>query len=58
MSGVLLGLMHVMPAWDEGHMLIRLIRLGALVAAGVAVYFGALLLLGFRLKDFARKAIM
>jgi putative peptidoglycan lipid II flippase len=29
-----------------------------LVAAGVAVYFGALLLLGFRLKDFARKAIM
>jgi putative peptidoglycan lipid II flippase len=39
-------------------MLERFIRLGALVAAGVVTYFGMLLLLGFRLKDFARKAIM
>ncbi|RMN56601.1 Protein MurJ -like protein [Pseudomonas amygdali pv. hibisci] len=58
MSAVLLGLMHVMPAWDEGHMLERFLRLGALVAAGVVTYFAMLLLLGFRLRDFARKAIM
>jgi putative peptidoglycan lipid II flippase len=58
MSGVLLGLMQVMPAWDEGHMLERFIRLGGLVAAGLVAYFGMLLLLGFRLKDFARKAIL
>ncbi|KPB97238.1 Protein MurJ -like protein [Pseudomonas syringae pv. maculicola str. M6] len=58
MSAVLLGLMHVMPAWDEGHMLERFLRLGALVAAGVVTYFAMLLMLGFRLRDFARKAIM
>jgi putative peptidoglycan lipid II flippase len=58
MSAVLLGLMHVMPAWDEGHMLERLLRLGGLVAAGVVAYFGSLMLLGFRPKDFARSAIM
>jgi putative peptidoglycan lipid II flippase len=57
MSGVLLGLMHFMPAWDQGGMLERLLRLGGLVAAGVVTYFSVLLLLGFRLKDFARKAI-
>ncbi|KGS13638.1 membrane protein, partial [Pseudomonas coronafaciens] len=58
MSAVLLGLMHWMPAWDEGQMLERFLRLGALVAAGVVTYFAMLLLLGFRLKDFARKAVM
>ncbi|MEA9976044.1 MULTISPECIES: murein biosynthesis integral membrane protein MurJ [unclassified Pseudomonas] len=58
MSGVLLSLMHFMPAWDQGGMLERLLRLGALVGAGVVTYFGVLLLLGFRLKDFARKVIM
>jgi len=58
MSAVLLGLMHVMPAWSDGQMLDRFIRLGGLVIAGVVVYFGMLLLLGFRLKDFARKAIL
>jgi putative peptidoglycan lipid II flippase len=58
MSAVLLGLMHVMPSWSDGQMLERFIRLGALVVSGVVAYFGMLLLLGFRLKDFARKAIM
>jgi len=58
MSGVLLGLMHVMPEWSEGHMLERFIRLGGLVAAGLVAYFASLLLLGFRLKDFARSAVM
>ncbi|RMQ97581.1 Protein MurJ -like protein [Pseudomonas savastanoi pv. glycinea] len=58
MSGVLLGLMHVMPAWSDGQMLERFIRLGGLVAAGVVAYFATLLLLGFRLKDFARSAVL
>ncbi|MBO4966864.1 MAG: murein biosynthesis integral membrane protein MurJ, partial [Pseudomonas sp.] len=58
MSAVLLGLMHLMPAWDHGNMLERFIRLGGLVVAGVLAYFGMLLLLGLRLKDFARKSLM
>jgi putative peptidoglycan lipid II flippase len=58
MSAVLLGLMHVMPAWSDGQMLDRFLRLGGLVIAGVVAYFGMLLLLGFRLKDFARKVIL
>ena len=58
MSAVLLGLMHLMPAWDQGNMLERFTRLGGLVVAGVLAYFGMLLLLGLRLKDFARKSLM
>jgi putative peptidoglycan lipid II flippase len=57
MAAVLVGLMVVMPAWDEGSMLVRLLRLGALVAVGIAAYFGVLLLLGFRLRDFARRSV-
>ena len=57
MSAVLLGLMHFMPAWDQGHMLQRFLRLGVLVVAGVVAYFGMLALLGFRLRDFNRKAL-
>ena len=57
MSGVLLAGMHFMPAWAEGHMLERFLRLGALVAAGVIAYFGMLFLMGFRLRDFNRKAL-
>jgi putative peptidoglycan lipid II flippase len=57
MAAVLVALLHLMPAWEEGGMLLRLLRLGALVAAGVVAYFGMLLLLGFRPRDFARRAI-
>jgi len=57
MTATLLLAMHFMPAWAEGNMLMRLLRLGALVLAGVATYFGMLLLLGFRLRDFARRAV-
>ncbi|MBD9607565.1 putative peptidoglycan lipid II flippase [Pseudomonas sp. PvR086] len=57
MSAVLLGAMHFMPAWGQGPMLERLLRLGALVIAGVVAYFGMLLLMGFRLRDFNRKAL-
>ncbi|WP_313464228.1 murein biosynthesis integral membrane protein MurJ [Pseudomonas nitroreducens] len=58
MCAVLMGMMHVMPAWDQGGMPIRLVRLGALVVAGVVAYFGMLALLGFRLRDFSRRAVL
>ena len=57
MAAVLLGLMHFMPAWGDGQMLERFMRLGVLVVAGVVVYFGMLLLQGFRLRDFNRKSL-
>jgi len=57
MSAVLLGLMQFMPAWDQGNMLARFLRLGVLVVAGVVAYFGMLALFGFCLRDFNRKAL-
>ncbi|MEX6501638.1 murein biosynthesis integral membrane protein MurJ [Pseudomonas zhanjiangensis] len=57
MGGVLALAMHFMPAWSEGNMLLRLLRLGGLVSIGLVSYFGMLLLLGFRLRDFARRAL-
>jgi putative peptidoglycan lipid II flippase len=57
MSAVLVGLMQVMPAWSDGSMTERFLRLGLLVGAGVLVYFGGLFALGFRLKDFARRGL-
>ncbi|WP_152220422.1 murein biosynthesis integral membrane protein MurJ [Pseudomonas sp. SCB32] len=58
MCAVLIGMMYVMPAWDEGGMPIRLVRLGVLVVAGVVAYFGMLAILGFRLRDFSRRAVL
>lgn len=55
MSVVLLGLLWVMPDWDVGGMAYRLLRLSAVVTAGVIAYFAALALLGFKLRDFARR---
>ena len=57
MSAVLLAGMHYMPAWAEGQMLERFLRLGALVIAGVVAYFGMLVLMGFRLRDFNRRTL-
>ncbi|MFB8831141.1 murein biosynthesis integral membrane protein MurJ [Azotobacter sp. CWF10] len=57
MGVVLLGLLGLMPGWDQGVMAERFLRLGALVLAGLLTYFGMLLLLGFRLRDFSRKSI-
>lgn len=57
MVAVLLGLLQVMPAWAEGEMFVRLVRLGALVLVGLVAYFGMLLILGFRPRDFARRAL-
>ena len=56
MTLVLLTVMHFMPAWAADGMLLRLLRLAGLVGAGVLAYFGSLLVLGFRLRDFARRA--
>ena len=54
---VLLALLQVMPAWSTGDMLMRLLRLGGLVLAGLLTYFGMLAVLGFRPRDFARRAV-
>lgn len=55
MAATLWGLMQVMPAWEEGNMLWRLLRLAGICAAGAAAYFIMLALMGFRLRDFARR---
>ena len=57
MAAVLVGGMWLLPAWDQGDMLVRLLRLGGLVTAGALSYFATLALLGFRLRHFARRAI-
>lgn len=57
MVAALFALLHVMPAWSEGEMWLRLLRLLSVVLVGVVAYFGTLLLLGFRLRDFARRAV-
>jgi putative peptidoglycan lipid II flippase len=43
-------------AWLGATVWWRVGRISMLVALGVATYFGSLWLLGFRLRDFARKA--
>ena len=55
MSGVLLGMLHIMPDWSLGTMPWRLLRLMAVVVAGIAAYFAALAVLGFKVKEFARR---
>ena len=55
MSAVLLGMMHIMPEWSQGNMPMRLLRLMAVVVAGIAAYFATLMVLGFRIKEFARR---
>ena len=55
MAAVLLGVMWLMPEWDQGNMLARLLRLSVVVAAGIVTYFAVLGLLGFRPRDFARR---
>lgn len=55
MSAVLVGMLHIMPAWSQGTMLWRLLRLMAVVVAGAAAYFATLAVLGFKIKEFARR---
>jgi len=55
MAGALIGMMMVMPAWDMGTMPYRILRLLAVVIVGVVAYFATLAVLGFRVRDFARR---
>ncbi len=43
-------------AWLAGALATRIAKLAGLVVLGASVYLGALWLLGFRLKDFSRRA--
>ena len=52
MAAALLGVMHLMPEWSQGTMPFRLM---VVVVAGVVAYFATLLVLGFRVKEFARR---
>lgn len=56
MGMTLYGVLMLMPAWDQGGMLLRVIRLLAVVVLGVGVYFTALYLFGFRVRDFIMRA--
>ncbi|VFS09932.1 integral membrane protein MviN [Citrobacter koseri] len=55
MSAALVGMLHIMPEWSEGTMLWRLARLMAVVVVGIAAYFAALAVLGFKVKEFTRR---
>lgn len=57
MTAALLGMVYLMPAWDEGNMLMRILRLLAVVITGVVAYFGSLAAMGFRIRDFARRGV-
>lgn len=57
MSLVLLGMLWWMPAWDDGNMTMRILRLLLVVVAGAGSYFATLALLGFRPRDFARRSV-
>lgn len=57
MSGVLIGMLMLLPAWDTGSMFSRLSRLMLVVVVGAGSYFATLMLLGFKLKDFARRTV-
>mgnify|MGYP006874395678 CR=1 FL=1 len=55
MSAALLGMMYVMPDWAQGTMPYRLMRLMAVVVVGIVAYFATLAVLGFKVKEFARR---
>lgn len=57
MAAALFVMLYLMPALDSGTMLYRLLRLSAVVVVGAGVYFATLALLGFRLRDFARRTL-
>lgn len=57
MAAALIGILQLMPAWEEGQMWWRLLRLVAVCAVGGGTYFLMLGLLGFRPGDFARRSL-
>lgn len=56
MGGVLFYGMGEAAIWLEGSSADRIIRLSGVVIAGMVAYFAALLALGFRLRDFRKRA--
>jgi putative peptidoglycan lipid II flippase len=44
-------------SWMESGLMVRIAKLTMLVVLGAAVYLGSLWLLGFRLRDFSKRAI-
>ena len=57
MAAALVGMLWVMPEWATGNMAWRLLRLAGVCAVGGGVFFLVLAVLGFRIKDFARKTL-
>lgn len=57
MGAVLFGVLHFMPSWQEGNMLMRMLRLIGVVIVGAGSYFVALYVLGFRPRDFMKRSI-
>ncbi|WP_241622161.1 murein biosynthesis integral membrane protein MurJ [Rosenbergiella australiborealis] len=57
MAAVLIGVLQLMPAWGQGLMVERLLRLTAVCVAGGLSFFVTLALLGFRVKDFSRRSL-
>jgi len=55
MAAALVGMLYVMPDWALGTMPYRLLRLMAVVVVGVVAYFATLAVLGFKVKEFARR---
>ncbi|KLN96379.1 murein biosynthesis integral membrane protein MurJ [Moellerella wisconsensis] len=57
MVAVLFGLLYLMPAWEQGNMLMRMLRLILVVILGASSYFAALYVSGFRPRDFMQRSI-
>ena len=57
MGAALYGVMQWMPAWEQGRMPERLLRLFALVSCGMLTYFATLGILGFRPRQFSRRSV-
>ena len=57
MAAALVGMLYVMPNWATGTMPYRLLRLMIVVGAGIVAYFVTLALLGFKVKEFARRTV-
>ena len=57
MSAVLIGMLILLPSWETGTMFHRLARLMLVVVVGATAYFATLMLLGFKLKDFAKRTV-
>ena len=57
LGGVLAWLVGTPREWLDATLWTRVARLALLVVAGAGAYFGTLLLLGFRVRDFDRREV-